>query len=109
MLSYPFAKGISNGNENVAYHPIHIYFAISIVSIMMYLFKEMKTVGNGYLSIKTSLLIGVSCLAYTFLSPQSNYIFGISQKQWIFIFLIFLGFISNYRKKRSPTLNKGLD
>ena len=97
--------GISLGNENVVYHPIHAYFAITIAIIMIYLYKEMKTIGTGNLYMKTSLLIGVSGLIFTFLSPQINYILGISQKQWMFIFLIFVG-LYNRRREISSTLNK---
>ncbi|MFT8322515.1 MAG: hypothetical protein ABF649_16615 [Bacillus sp. (in: firmicutes)] len=88
------------GSENVIYHPIHIYFAIIIAIIMIHLLKSIRTIGNGNLFMKTALLIGISGLLLTFLSPQMNYIIGISQKQWMFILLIFASLLAYFKQKK---------
>lgn len=100
-----FPWGISLGNENVTYHPINSYFAITIAILMIFLLKFIRTIGNGKLFIKTALVIGISGLVLTFVSPQINYIIGISQKQWMFILLIFAGILAYTAQKKESRLN----
>ncbi|MBT2696675.1 hypothetical protein J7E79_04490 [Bacillus sp. ISL-40] len=108
VYGYPtrFPWGISLGSENVDYHPIHIYFAITCAMIILFLYKTIKTKGSGNLFMKTAVLIGLSGLVFTFLSPQMNFIMGVSQKQWLFIFVIFVGLLTSIHKENEEVESK---
>ena len=106
MYGYPtrLPWGISLGSDNVLYHPVNFYFAIFIILISVYILREFKTIGNGILFMKASLLLGISGLVLTFISPQSNMIMGISPKQWGFAFLMTVGLVG--LKKENSTSPK---
>jgi hypothetical protein len=86
--------GISIGNPEYKYHPIHVYkFLIAVTCLVSISYKGTSRFGTGKIFADAVIIWGIGLFIVSLFQPASTVYLGLTFNQILYLLMIFTGFI----------------
>ena len=104
LTSLPW--GISIEHIKYKYHPVNVYRLLVTIPMFIWFWKNSRLLGEGKWLLNTLIYYEMGLVIVSMFSNKTNYVFGLSAEQIIYLLGMILGvYLSTFSKTNSENTN----